>query len=230
MSLIYNPNDLNDDYYNRIKDAGDIELEHQIGRITNYKKILSEINQEKTSGDIIEFGTFQGFSLLWIAHLNERLGMFNKKIVGLDGFVGLPNSEGGFFKGQFNDTSIKKTKNNLKYNKDLYEITKHNIKIEKFLYSEDRKILERLEQLKTKKFCFIHIDCDISSSVREIFMILKAGDLMSNKCYILFDDYGCVDSYAKTVDAIMEELKSNWSVSIHSSTKLTKNFLLKKYE
>src|SRR5688572_17865616 len=82
LDMIYNEQDLTLDYYEKVKDVGDPELEHQIGRLTNFKRIIPETRH--LEGDFMEFGTFRGFSMLWIAYLLERQAIFNKKLVGLD--------------------------------------------------------------------------------------------------------------------------------------------------
>lgn len=227
LDLIYNPLDLNDNFYDKIKNAGDRELEHQIGRLTNFKKIIGEISSESIPGDFIEFGTWRGFSLLWVAFLKERLGLPHRALVGVDGFVGLPNSEGVFEKGAFLNTSWKMCKEHVK-NSRLYEISKKNIYIEKFFYSQKEAIIKRLGNIGSKKFCFVHIDCDISSSVQDIFSLLKEGDLLADRCFLLFDDYGIVASYRQTVDSLMASLEKEWQIINYSSTKLTKNFYLAK--
>lgn len=228
MGLIYRREDLNNEYYLKVKGSGDRELEHQIGRLTNFKKILSEIQNNKLGGDIVEFGTWQGFSILWIAYLAEREGLLSKKIIGIDSFAGLPNSEGDFVKGMFKNTSYQVCRNNIKFSKDLYQITKKNIFIEQFLYSQKEKIIKRLGKITTGKFCLVHIDCDISSSVKEVFNILNDGELLADNCYLLFDDYGCTDSYKNTVDDLLKGLGNKWIINEHSRRNLTKNFILQK--
>lgn len=225
MDKVYKIEDLNDNYYAKVKYFGDKELEHQIGRLTNFKKIVDEIESKKINGDIIEFGTWRGFSLLWIAYFLERAGVFNKKIIGIDGFVGLPNTEGVFLKNAFNDTSERLCRNNIMFSKDLYNSTKNNISIEKNLYSDKASILDKIGG---KKFCLIHIDCDISSSLIEIFDILSGGSLIGDICYLCFDDYGCMDSYKNTVDELMKTLDKKWAIKEYSKTNLTKNFLLER--
>lgn len=226
MDLNYKFQDLNKDYYKKIKDLDDVELEHQIGRLTNFKDILFEINDKKIEGDIIEFGIWRGFSLLWIAYLCERIGIYNKKIIGIDGFIGLPASDGIFKKGMFKDTSLELCRRNILHNRNLYNITKKNVFIEKFLYSEKEAILNWLKEIKCKKFCFVHIDCDIAESANEIFDILISGDLIADKCFILFDDYNCQSNLKKTVDKFFIDADKIWVIEEFSGTKLTKNFLL----
>jgi hypothetical protein len=229
LDLIYKTDDLNDEYYKIIRSAqNNKEAEHQIGRLTNYKKILTEIKNNNIQGDIIEFGAWRGFSLLWISYLSERLGLFEKKIAGIDSFAGLPGSEGIFKRGNFSDTSLKECRENIYKSKDLYSITKKNIHIEKLSFSQKKEMIEWLKNIGITNFCFIHIDCDISSSAIEIFDLLLEENLIGDKCYILFDDYGWMESYQKTVDEIINKMKINWNVSVHSSTNLTKNFFFNK--
>lgn len=222
---MYKIEDLKEEYYNRIKDLGDIEIEHQIGRLTNFKKILKEISAENLDGEIVEFGTWKGFSLLWISYMCERLAMFNKKIVGIDGFIGLPYDDGIFKKGYFSDTSLEMTSRNIYGNKNLYDLTKQNIIIEKAVYSQKELILSKIGSMK---FSFVHIDCDVSKSAIEIFKILREGRLLADKCYILFDDYGCDSNLKHEIDKFIVDLQKDYLIKEHSSTKLTKNFKLEK--
>jgi hypothetical protein len=223
LDLIFNISDLNSDYYKKIKK--DRELEHQIGRLTNYKKIIGQL--DLLEGDIIEFGVWKGFSLLWIAYFMERNAIFNKKIIGLDSFRGLPASEGVFKKYDFADTSLSYTKRNIQ-NCNLYRETKGNIFINKFLFKETNDIYGYISSLDVKKFCFINIDCDVSKSLNNIFDLLIKKKLLANKCYILIDDYNCTTQYKNNVDKIMNTLSKEWNIKVHSSTNLTRNYLLTK--
>lgn len=226
MELIYKISDLNKKYYNKIKKLGDDELEHQIGRLTNFKEIIEKC--ANLEGDFIEFGSWKGFSLLWIAYFMERNAIFKKKLLGLDGFIGLPYNDGVFSKGSFNNTSLKVCRKNVIKNNNLYSITKRKIIIEKFLYSQKRTIIKFIKNNKINKFCFIHIDCDVYQSAKEIFKILIDGNLIADKSYILFDDYGCNSDLKKTVNEFIDKMKSNWIIEEHSQTKLTKNFVFTK--
>lgn len=225
--LVYKPEDLNDEYYLKICDnSGNIELEHQIGRLKNMKKIVTEC--ASLNGDLIEFGTWKGFSLLWIAYFLERNAVFNRKLVGLDGFIGLPDDDGPFHKGSFSDTSLKTCLNNILNNGLLYEETRKNILINQYLFNQKEQILSYLRKNNISKFCFIHIDSDIYQSINEIFAILQDGNCIADKAYILFDDYGWNSKLAPVVDEIFEKMNSEWNISVHSATRLTKNFLLQR--
>lgn len=225
-SLVYNPQDITPGYYKSIKKLNDREMEHQIGRILTYKTIVNEI--QRLPGEVIEFGTWRGFSLLWIGYWIERKGIFNKKIVGLDGFIGLPYADGVFSKYDFSDTSLKTCRNNVTKSNILYPETVKNVYIEKFLFHEKERILNYLKKINARKFSFIHIDCDISQSVLEIFDLIFKGDLVSDKAYILFDDYGCESKLQSTVENYFKKLRTKWKITTHSSTNLTRNFLFVK--
>lgn len=221
--LFYKPEDLTSEYYDKVKVSGNNELEHQIGRLRNFKSIIHDCTD--LDGDFIEFGSWKGFSLLWIAYFMERNAIFNKKLIGLDGFIGLPYTDGDFRKGRFANTSVKECRDNLYKSEELYTETKKNIFVGKFLYKEKKAILDYLRRMNAKKFCFIHIDCDISQSAREIFDMLVERDLIADKAYVLYDDYGIEQSLRDEVTRFNESQKSKWNIEIHSETRLTKNFL-----
>jgi hypothetical protein len=220
--LEYREQDLNDEYYNKIKSSDYSDFEHQIGRLTNWKKIIK--NLSAIPGDIVEFGTWRGYSLLWICYLLERAAIFDRDIIGLDGFVGLPNAEGIFTKGGFADATLSGTRKNLLESKELYPLTKTRIKIEKVLFSDS----ERLNAiLGDRKFCFIHIDCDVSSSAKNVFKAIEAR--MAPTCYVLFDDYGCDSDLSKTIDEWLGKMtEKGLKIKEHSGTKLTRNFLIER--
>ncbi len=228
MDMIYKIEDLNLHYYNLVKKLGDAEIEHQIGRLTNFKKIIEFIAHKKISGDIIEFGSWKGFSLHWMAYLIERQGIFDKKIVGVDSFEGLPSSEGPFTKGGFKNTSQKECRNNILRSPYLYEATKRMIFIEKFLFSQKSKIVRKIKSLEIKKFCFIHIDSDLSTSFKQVIKILTEGGIIADHCFILIDDYGTNQRLRIAVDTEMKKLQKKWKISLFSKTLLTRNFELKR--
>jgi hypothetical protein len=226
MRLFYKAEDLNLEYYDRIKDLGYREFEHQIGRLTNFKKIVRDcVNLE---GDFVEFGCWRGFSLLWTAYFMERNAIFDKKLIGLDGFIGLPYTDGGFRKGKFANTSRKECRDNLLKSDELYDEIKKRVFVGKFLYEEKESILNYFNRLKSTKLCFIHIDCDISQSAKQIFEILIAGDLIADKAYILFDDYGIEVTLREEIENFFDSQRAKWNITVHSETKLTKNFIFEK--
>lgn len=226
MKLIYKTEDLNREYYEKIKGAGYQELEHQIGRLTNFKEIIKEC--AALDGHFVEFGCWKGFSILWTAYFMERNAVYDKKLIGIDGFVGLPYGDGLFRKGRFSDTSLAKCKKNIFESDEVYPFTKKNIGIVRFLYAEKEAILNYLKKRDIRKFSFIHIDCDVSRSAVEIFSILIDGDLIADKAYILFDDYGIEQNLRDEIAKFINRLIPKWEIVPHSETRFTKNFYFKK--
>lgn len=223
-SLIYKLENLNDSYYKLAKDSGDKELEHQIGRLTNFKKTLKTISREDLAGDIIEFGTWRGFSTVWIAYLCENFGI-NKKIVTIDSFEGLQKSEGDFKKGAFKDTSLGIVRNYIYKNRNLSKATKKNISVVKAYFSEKEKILNKLDN---RKFCFVHMDCDLSKSIQDVFDLLIENNLLANYCFIHFDDYGLNPKLRETANKVFNKMSSYYKIKECSHTNLTKNFEIKR--
>jgi hypothetical protein len=229
MDMIYKPEDLNGEYYKLVKKLNDAELEHQIGRLLYFKKIIGKICNKNIRGDIIEFGSWKGFSLLWIVYLFERSGIFDKKIIGIDCFDGLPYSEGPFIRGGFKNTSLKECRNNIYRSRDLYDVSKKNIYVEKFLFSETTKIINHLKFLKINKVCFVHIDSDLSKSFLQAMKVLLQGNIMADHCFILVDDYGNNKKLSRVVDKEMQKLGNKWRVTLNSQTFLSRNYeLIKK--
>jgi len=221
MTLEYDPADLTPEYYERIKHI--TELEHQIGRLQNFRAIIQDIAGKDIKGDFIEFGTWRGFSLLWTAYFCQRAALFDRAIIGVDGFVGLPNSDGDFRLGQFSDVTRKICEHNLRAATELYGQIKARIAIHEALFDDARKMRPILAG---KKFAFVHIDCDIGSAAFTLFRRIQETDCLADTCYLLFDDYGCESSLRSVVDKELRALEPHWSITPHSSTKLTKNVRL----
>lgn len=226
LNPIYRVEDINHEYYDKVKNIKNSELEHQIGRLINFRKIIKQCRE--LDGEFIEFGTWRGFSMLWIAYFMQASAIFGKKFVGLDGFIGLPYQDGVFDKFAFSDTSLKSCRKNIYENDLLYDEIKKNIIIEKFLYKNKLGILNFIKRNNLKKFCFIHIDCDVSQSAKEIFSLLLDGNMIANKAFILFDDYGCDSKLKESINMIFKKMESKWIIQEHSKTILTKNFYLEK--
>lgn len=226
MLLVYNPADLTANYYAKIKDMGNKEFEHQIGRLTNFKTIIEAC--ATIGGDFMEFGTWLGFSLLWTSYLMERQALFDRKLVGFDGFVGLPYGDGVFKKGQFSEATRKICERNTKDNPLLYPLTRKNIFIGQFLYQDSAGMAHYLSNLSITKCCFIHIDCDIAPSAMQIFDFLESKDLIADTAYILFDDYGFESDLKNLVDTRFKAMKKKWKITPHSATRFTKNFHLQR--
>jgi hypothetical protein len=57
---------------------------------------------------------------------------------------------------------------------------------------------------------------------------LRDGNCIADKAYLLFDDYGWNSKLAPVVDEIFEKMSFEWNISIHSETRLTRNFVLQR--
>ncbi|OGG72653.1 hypothetical protein A3A38_00235 [Candidatus Kaiserbacteria bacterium RIFCSPLOWO2_01_FULL_53_17] len=223
MEMLYNPKDLTPKYYKTVQD--DEELEHQIGRLQNFRAIIQEVHDKNLKGDFIEFGVFRGFSILWTAYFCQQAGLYDRALMGVDGFIGLSEDDGIFKKGTLSSTSRKECERALKASPDLDARIKERIQIHESLFENIQKMGSILSG---KKFVFVHIDCDLGSSTLQLFQRIQETDCLADECFILFDDYGCISSLAKIVDSHMRTLEDGWKITVHSSTKLTKNFHLQK--
>lgn len=226
-NLIYQDTDLNAETY--ALSRHDIETEHQIGRLINFKNVISQC--KFLEGDFIEFGTWSGFSLMWMAHLAEKQELYSKQIIGLDGFVGLPYSEDGFVAGGFKAT-LEQCVMNINHNARYYPNNHKNMVVGEYLFSKKNEIISFLNGLNLKKFCFIHIDCDISTSAIEIFDVLVDGEYIADTAFIAFDDYYLnltyENSYENTVQKLLKGLFEEWDVVPYLRTDLTQIFKVSK--
>lgn len=224
LAMIYQPADLTPEYYQKAKASGDRELEHQIGRLVNFKQIINEWHS--LPGHLVEFGTYRGFSMLWIAYLYERLGVFNKKFIGIDSFTGLPYNDGVWRKSGFSAITLKQCRNFIHNSRQLYSQTKQNIFIEQALFKDQNHMRRIFNQHDVSQLSFIHVDCDVSQSFVDIAELLDKYDLIAPQAYILFDDYGQPSNMKSTVDKVIERWRNKFTITEHSATKFTKNFKL----
>lgn len=142
-----------------------------IGGYETRHKLLTYALGKVTNADAqsiaLEFGVYKGESL---SHISRR---FAGKVYGFDSFEGLPESELIWRKGQF------KNPNGLAYEVGANtELVKGWFKdtLEPFVQSHD---LSRIR--------FIHMDCDIYSSAKEIFDLI--GPHIPPETVIVFDEY-----------------------------------------
>lgn len=113
----------------------------------------------------LEFGVASGKSINYIS------GFTTEKVYGFDSFEGLPeNWREGFAKGAFN------------LHGNLPEVNE-NVVLIKGWFNET---LPSFIRVQNKKVSFIHIDCDLYSSTKCIFDILKPH--MDTDCVVIFDE------------------------------------------
>lgn len=147
--------------------------------------ILKDILLPSCEGDYLEFGVYQGASLLWAYSSAETLGYENMRFFGFDSFEGLPETEEIFKKGLFSDCS---------YEAVLQKFEKENIPpnklfIIKGLFSDTLKNTIK-SKYDIKKMAFGFLDADIYSST------IQALNFMTNIIYdgtiLYFDDWSYV--------------------------------------
>lgn len=170
------------EHYNLYRGLNDAS-EHHIGRYLNMKAIANEIKENNISGDIVEFGTWQGLGLLF---LSQCFRQSDRKFIGIDSFEGLPETSNGWVKGTFNDTSYNLALDNL--NKD-WPTTDHNYSLIQGWFN-DPAVSEQL-YTAVDKLALVHFDADLGSSTTQALSIIEP--YLTNRkepIYFLFDDWG----------------------------------------
>ena len=161
------------------------EVEHQVGRYANMKAIISEIEEGPIPGDVIEFGTWQGLGLILLESAFRSVNS-PRKFIGIDSFLGLPESSTVWELGAFSNTSYDKAFANIE--KSFGE--NNSFLLIKGWFNEER-VREQLYS-ETTDVCLVHFDADLGSSTRDALVIIeKYLHQISHPVYFLFDDWGC---------------------------------------
>ena len=114
---------------------------------------------------ICEFGVYSGNTINHIASLTEKI------VYGFDSFEGLPERwRDAFGRGFFKVITLPKVKSNVVLVKGWFDET-----LPQFIKEHDQSI------------GFLHVDCDLYSSTRTIFELLKRR--IHPGCVIVFDEY-----------------------------------------
>lgn len=188
LDYILNADSFTEEFLNTNKDIR--EIEHQVGRFLNMKAIINEINLENSfvGGDIVEFGTWQGLSLVYFARMLEA-NTFNRRLIGIDSFEGLPHDSNIWRKGLFSNTELNFVSNNF-LNYTPVNFTTDSLILIKGWYS-DAAVKEKLYST-IKYVAVVHFDADLGSSTLEALRIVEPY-LVNRKepIYFLFDDWGC---------------------------------------
>lgn len=198
------------------------EGEHQIGRLINIERIFKEISRRGLQGDIVEFGSYQGYSLKWLIYFRDKYKL-TKNIIGVDAFEGLPISSTIWKKGEFSDTSKQILINNIKKSLKIDDLEKNFIFVIQG-YFDDSIVRERINKI-TKKILIAHIDCDLGFSCDQVLDIVGTSNL-NEEYYLLFDDWGChQDEIPKSFSRFVSTKRIDNYKEI-SETIFTKNFIV----
>ena len=145
-------------------------------------------------GVFIEAGVATGLTTNFIAALKP-----SKNIYAFDSFKGLPSN------WEIGNINIKKGAFALR--DGFKPILSHNIKVIKGLFNDTMPVFKN-EILKDAKISFIHIDCDIYESARDIFNAL--GENMISGTILAFDELYNYHSFeAGELKALNEFLESS---------------------
>lgn len=221
----------NDVYDENIENFDKFQLEHQIGRFNSIKKILRQIKEKGLGGDILEFGSWQGQSIYNILNILEKLEITDKKVIGIDGFIGIPEGYGHINcqDGLFNDTSKDLCIKNINDHSENFPSVKDNFQILQSLYKEYDIIKSFLDEKQVKKTCFIHLDCDVVKSCEEVLFFLHKFDLLENVFYLHFDDWGIDTGIPEWFyEFTKKDFLNEYNCFELYSTRLTKSFMLEK--
>ncbi len=149
-----------------------------------FDRAFKLMRKAPVAGDFVEFGVYQGGSLVQTSKLGERYLGKKIKLFGFDSFGGMPPTNqplGGNLKkdwgiGTFTETSLKQVERRM--NKE-----KVNAKLVKGVFSK----LKPLSKYGVKKIKFAHIDADIYEGYRDA--LNKITPHIQVGTIILFDEY-----------------------------------------
>ncbi|RZD41083.1 MAG: methyltransferase [Thaumarchaeota archaeon] len=126
------------------------------------------ISEIEIDGDIMEFGVLTGRT---INHIARKLK--SKKIYGFDSFEGLPDDWSGHYIPKFG----------LSQGGNMPKVEK-NVHLYKGWFSDT---ILQYQKENTNDISFLHVDCDIYSSTKDIFDLL--GPKIKSGTIIVFDEY-----------------------------------------
>ena len=199
------------------------EAEHQIKRFRNIKNVVREALEINVSGDIIEFGTWQGMGLL-LFNLALEHDQLSRKLVGVDSFEGLPENSNGWKKGDLSNTSLETAHKNI--NKRIRRDQEFKL-IQGWF--DDEKTINKIYS-EVSKVAIVHFDADLGSSTATALKIMEKY-LIERKepIYFLFDDWGChPDEVPEAFYSWLEQ--STIAFKVHaeklSSTRFTRYYRL----
>jgi predicted O-methyltransferase YrrM len=139
-------------------------------------------------GDYLEFGVYQGNSLICMSRAVEAAGVHHVRLFGFDSFEGLPDSAGFdkvWSKGQF--------RSELDFTRALLDeagVDWDRVELVKGFYDQvlDDELAKRVELHKAS---VVMIDCDLYTSTRDALEFCEPR--LADHAVILFDDWFSTD-------------------------------------
>ena len=231
---IYNIDDLSDSNWKKYfllseqnkNDHTSYHLEHHIGRFNSIKKILNS----KIDGHFLEFGTWKGHSFYNILYLMEMLGIFDRKLIGIDGFVGIPEGYGHVCCPDklFNNTSYNECLRNIQQRENSFVNQKNNYYLLESFYNNTERILGFLKEKNINKVSFVHLDCDVVKSCEEVVALLVDNNLLNDECFLHFDDWGIGTGIPEWFENCCKTKLSEYYITKLYETRITRSFRLNK--
>ena len=210
---------INGFYYRAAGILGFTEAEHQLGRLLHMYSALKAIKDSGQTGDIVEFGSYQGFSLYWLARFRDELGL-SMRVIGIDSFEGLPEASTIWKKGLFSDTSRPGCEKAVLRASGADSLSERNIYIIQGLFNDPRVAVE-LRAL-TSGIILAHIDCDLGSSCTQA-LALVGQTGARDPLYLLFDDwFWHPEEIPASFESFMRGLERPGQVEELSATKYTR--------
>lgn len=160
-----------------------------------FNKIFILANSFGLTGDVLEFGVYQGYSALFLAKKIKQFGFKDTNIHLFDSFIGLPNAKdldncsyefrsGTWVKGSMAvpcrlEKYIQKKIGNI--------LSKNRVKIVKG-YFEDT-LTDYIKYSLKSKARLVHLDCDLYSSSKFVLEQLINHEVIQDGTIFIFDDW-----------------------------------------
>lgn len=150
-------------------------------RMLRIKEHVEKVSLELDQRPIIECGVAAGYSLSEIAVVLEENKMINK-LIGLDTFAGLPETEGNWKEGQFCH-SFEEIKTNLELKLPTYH---DKIVLVKGRVEETLNGNFAQEHLDEQGIALLHIDTDLYSACKTILNYFRP---YFKNTWVIFDEW-----------------------------------------
>lgn len=153
------------------------------------QELLLGIATKNISGDIVEFGIYQGWWINFLWQASETVGL-RRRIYGFDSFEGLsephPEHDQAYWKkGQY-ACGLEQVSKNVRLSE------RPRLKLVKGFFE---KSLLSPEALLAEQFCYARIDCDIYQPALECLRYL--GPRLADGAIVVFDDWPHVRGFGE---------------------------------
>ena len=153
-----------------------------------FTQALEHIVTNKVQGDYLEFGVFDGQSLIMAYQVANRSQATDMRFFGFDSFQGLPESDGiRYLKG-----TLKSSMGNTVRHLRRVGVDMRRIELKEGIFSRSLNKAVK-DQHKLRHAAIVHIDCDLYSSTKDVLAFVE--DLVGPGTVMIFDDW---DAYRKT--------------------------------